>query len=312
METSETIDPRIKQLSYSSNLLLHSCPRNFQLYKLQSQKEDTDYDGTGSVTFAYGHVVGLGIQLVLQELSETEIFLQCFLAWEADLEARDDKRKKNFYLAMVAVQKFVALRNQGYLNEYELVYHNGKPAVELGFLIYLPDGFIYRGYVDAVLRHRITGEVLVLECKTSSATNLNPASYKNSAQAVGYSVVLDVLFPDLSSYKVLYLVYTTKDLEYTPLPFDKSYLSRALWIRELLLDVETIKLYEAADCYPMRGESCLRFYRECEYLNLCTLSTARLTTALTEEHTAKIAEDHEKYTIKVTIQDLINAQLEKA
>ena len=34
-----TIDTRIKQLSYSSLLKLHSCPRAYQLYKLNTQIE---------------------------------------------------------------------------------------------------------------------------------------------------------------------------------------------------------------------------------------------------------------------------------
>lgn len=306
------MDLRLKQLSYSSLLTLHGCPRKYQLYKLGSQAEDTDHDGSQSVTFAYGHVVGLGIQLVLQGKTETEILWELFRFWQPDLFAENVKQVKSFWLAIAAVQKFISLRANGLLKDYELVYHDGLPAVELGFIIEFPDGFVYRGYVDAVLRNKHTGEILVLEVKTTSATNLNPATYKNSAQAIGYSVVLDVLFPALSSYKVLYLVYKTKGMEYEQLPFTKSYLQRALWIQELLLDIETIKLYEGAGVYPMHGESCYEFYRECEYLNLCTLSTANLTEALTEEGTEKIVEENAKYQIKLKLEDLIQAQLAKA
>ena len=51
------IDPRIKQLSYSSLLTLHSCQRKFQLYKLNTPTEQPE-DIPGSLTFAYGHCVG--------------------------------------------------------------------------------------------------------------------------------------------------------------------------------------------------------------------------------------------------------------
>jgi hypothetical protein len=114
------------------------------------------------------------------------------------------------------------------------VHYEGKPACELSFAIYLPDGFIYRGFVDAVLRNRKTGAVRVLECKTHSGTTINPATYKNSAQAIGYSIVLDAIFPELSSYDVLYHAYSSKREEYEMIPFEKSYYARALWIRELL------------------------------------------------------------------------------
>lgn len=306
MDNQTPIDPRLTKLSYSSLLTLHSCPRKFQLYRLQSEKDSTDSDGSGNVTFAFGHIVGEGIQYILDGLSIDQAIWRMFLGWHADLLDSNPKQNKSFYLAVIAIQKFVAMRDSGYLQDYELVYHNGVPAVELSFRITFPDGFTLRGFVDAVLRNKVTGEVVVLECKTSSATSLNSATYKNSAQAIGYSIVLDVLFPELSSYEVIYLVYMTKALQYEQLQFTKSYFQRALWIRELLLDIESIKMYEAAQIYPMRGESCFTFFRECEYLNLCTLSTSHLTTSYDQDEEKK-----EVYQIELTLNDLINSQLTK-
>lgn len=305
------MDPRLQQLSYSSLLKLHSCPRKLQLDRLNADGEDKDLDGSGNVTFAYGHIVGEGIQRVLEGKTEEEVIWKMFLGWHADLADENVKQRKSFYLAVIAVQKFVNLAAQGLLQDYELVYYEGKPATELSFIVYLPNGFKLRGFVDAVLRHRISGAILVLECKTSSATSLNAATYKNSAQAIGYSIVLDVLFPELSSYEVLYLVYMTKAMEYEALPFTKSYLQRALWIQELLLDIETIELYERVGVYPMRGESCYSFYRECEYINLCSMSTSHLTKKLTPEIVEEIEESNSHYQIKLQLSDLINAQIEK-
>jgi len=229
-----------------------------------------------------------------------------FLMWHTDLLARDDKGNKSFWEAVTALDRFLALREQGFLNEYELVYYQDRPACELSFCILLPDGFRLRGFVDAVLRHRITGKILVLECKTTGSSALNPASYKNSAQAIGYSIVLDHLFPELSAYEVLYLIYTTKNREYNPIPFTKTYLQRALWIRELLLDVELIKMYEDAGVYPMHGESCYSFFRECEFFQTCTLSTDYLTKPCTPEE-----EDKTEYQVVISMNDLLTTQLEK-
>lgn len=302
-------DPRLKLMSYSSNLTLHKCPRKYQLYKLKATDDDMDFDAASNqnITFAFGHIVGEGIQDVLDGMSEEQVIWKMFLGWHADLADRNDKQCKSFYLAVVAIQRFLALRKSGFLNDYELLVFNGKPCKELSFRIDLGDGFKYRGSVDAVLRHKITGKVLVLECKTSSSSTLYPTTFKNSSQAVGYSVVLDVICPDISSYEVLYLVYMTKEMVYEQLKFVKTYLQRATWIQELILDMESIKLYQSTGVYPMRGESCNDFFRDCEYLNQCTLSTSLITRPWIPESTL----DDKVYDIELTLSDLITAQMNK-
>lgn len=304
------IDPRILNISYSALTTLHTCPRKFQLYKLNSKVELIE-DIPGSITFAYGHAVGAGVQSILEGKSIDAIIFEEFMRWDVDLLAENTKQNKSFFGAMVAIQQFKSMYDNGYLDGYEIVQYKGKPACELSFVIHLPDGFKYRGFVDAVLRHRITGEVLVLECKTTNAAAVNPAQYKNSAQAIGYSIVLDALFPTLSSYKVLYLVYQTKSESFVQLPFDKSYYSRALWIKELLLDLEVIKMYERESIYPMRGESCYSFFRECEYLQVCTLSTENLTEPLKQNAYDKMIKDLTEFQIHITIEQLIEAQIAK-
>jgi hypothetical protein len=300
------IDYRIRQLSYSSMLTLHSCPRKFQLYRLRTTHR-TEESPKSTVTFAFGHIVGEAIQLALEGKNESEIIFKMFLGWHTDLFAEDPKLNKSFFSAVTALRRFLALRDAGFLKEYDLVQYNGKPACELSFSVIFPDGFRLRGFVDAVLQHRDTGKVIVLECKTTGSATVNPATYKNSAQAIGYSIVLDSIFPDLSSYEVLYLIYNTKSGEYLPIPFQKTYLQRALWIRELLLDIETIKMYEEAEVYPQHGESCYSFFRDCEYLNVCSLSTEYLTKPCTPEQ-----EDKTEYQITLTLDDLLTTQLRKA
>lgn len=305
-----TLDKRLLNLSYSSLLTLHSCPRKFQLSRLQATSDK--YESLNeTITFSYGHIVGEGIQLALEGKTEDEIIWKMFLGWKPDLFADNPKQAKSFAHAVYAVQKFIAMRAQGFLDGYEVVYYKGKPACELSFIISLPNGFKFRGFVDAVLRHTETGEVVVLECKTSSAATLNSATYKNSAQAIGYSVVLDAIFPELSSYKVIYLVYSTKELCYDTLEFIKSFSMRARWIRELILDVDAIVSYDEHDLYPMRGESCFTYFRECNYLGLCQMSTDKLVIPLTAEGEAKIEEDNAVYQIELTLEDLIHTQLKK-
>lgn len=299
------IDYRIRQLSYSSILSLHTCPRKFQLYKLRTTNRLEDSDKT-KITFSFGGVVGQAIQSSLENKPWDTIVSEMFLGWKTELFAEDPKLKKSFFQAIFAIQKFKAMRAAGLLKDYELVYYQGKPACELSFCINLPDGFRFRGYVDAVLKHKTTGEIIVLEVKTTGSKVLEPSMYKNSSQAIGYSIVLDHLFPDLSSYKVLYLVYQTHSEDFTPIPFTKSYLQRAQWIRELLLEVDTIKMYEAAEIYPMHGERCFAHWKDCEYINSCTLNTEHLTKKCTPE-----MEDKEEYQITISLMDLLDTQLKK-
>lgn len=297
------MDTRLQHISFSSLGTLHECPRKFQLNRLNAAK--TELREEESITFNYGHIVGTGIQLVMQGFTEDQILIRLLLDWKLDLFTTNPKQHKSFWEAVYAVQKFLIIREAGFLNDYELVYWNDTPAVELSFRITFPDGFRFRGFVDVVLKHKVTGEVMVLENKTTSFTTVIEAQYKNSAQGIGYSVVLDVLFPGINSYSVLYLIYKTKDREFIPMPFTKLYLQRALWIKELLLDIETIKLYEEAQVYPMRGESCYNWYRECEYINSCTLSTNYLVSKNTGE------KEEEEFAINLTIQDLIDSQIDK-
>lgn len=307
------IDPRLKLLSHSSRTTLHKCPRKYQLYRLNSEQIslEEEKETEQGVTFAYGTAVGVGVQSVLENKSEKEVIMDTFLSWDVDLLHETPRQKKSFWLALFAVQKFMSLKENGFLEEYELVYYKDKPAVELSFQICLPNGFKYRGFVDAVLRHKISGDIMVLECKTSSGT-ANSAMYKNSGQALGYSVVLDILFPEMSSYVVLYLVYETKSYEYRELPFKKSLLQRALWLQELLVDSKMIELYESYTTYPMHGESCFDFFRECEYLSLCTLDTNNLTKPLTEDIMKKVKEDEKNYDFNLDFYDLVEAQINKA
>jgi hypothetical protein len=301
-------DPRIKQLSYSSLTTLHSCPRKFQLYKLQS-KEYVEAPVTQSVTFAYGHAVGTGIQSVLEDKTESQIWLDCLAAWDCDLLATNPKQKKSFPEVMICIEQFQMLKSS-ILDGWELLYWNGKPAVELPFLIHMPDGFVYRGFVDAVLHRPDTGEVKVLEVKSTSATSVNPSQYKNSFQAVGYSIVLDTLFPGLSHYSVLYLPWLTKSCKFQPMEFNKLLADRARWLRDLIYDVELIKFYDqdAEVGYPMRGESCNDWFRDCEYFGACQFNTSQLTVPLTQKVLDKIEADQSKFYIQVSFNDLLDTQ----
>lgn len=299
------MDPRILNLSYSSILTLHSCPRKFQLYKLGAQTSELEEHQ--SLTFLFGHIVGQGVQDVLVGKSLQECLFNAFINWDMDLFAEDTRRGKSFWVALYAIETFSTVVRPSVFEDWELVYTTSGPAVEMSFMIKFADGFKYRGFVDAVLKNVHTGEVMVLEVKTTSSKLPHPAQYKNSFQAVGYSVVLDTVFPGLSSYQVLYLPFLTKEQIFYPMPFNKSYLQRANWIQELFLQTQIISLYEQTGIYPQHGENCYNFFRECEYYHCCNLSTNLLAAPIDEE---KLAAEDEKYEFVIDFYDLVAKQLE--
>ena len=277
-DTSTGTDPRLYYLSYSSLLDLHNCPRKFQLNKLARSMAAAD-DPSSSVTFAYGHLVGAGVQSLLLGRSMEETVWECFLNWEADLLGENPWQNKDVWEALYCLQVFAGMYAGGFLSDYEVALVNGVPASELSFRITFPNGYKYRGYVDLVLRHIITGEYLVLEIKTTSAKYVKEESYRNSAQAIGYSIVLDRLFGDMSSYKVLYLPYLTGSRKFEPMEFTKLFSQRARWITELILDTSVADMYIEHNLFPMHGESCLSFGRPCNYYQNCTMDDKYLLSA---------------------------------
>jgi len=309
-------DPRVKRLSHSSRLTLHQCPRKFQLYKLRSEDNGEERE---LIHFAFGHAVGAGIQAVLNGATKEEAIWQAFLNWDADLliEGKPGKNKSIFN-AVYAVEKYVAVAHLTKVKDYELAsfYDAEKdawiPAVELSFRITFPNGYSYIGYVDAVLRHKVTGQLLVLELKTNGSRTVDEALYKNSGQALGYSIILDAITSaykehSLTDYHVLYLVYKTSERELEQFIFEKTYTQRALWIQELLFDIEILGMYEAAAIYPMHGQSCYDFQRNCEYFGVCTLPTERLVKPISQKELDGI--EAERYTVDLTVDEVIEALL---
>jgi hypothetical protein len=301
------IDYRLKQLSYSSELSLRNCPRKYQLYKLRAS--GTKEGIVQTISNSFGHAVGLGTQLVFQDkYTLQEIIWQVFLAYPIDPLLEDEKAKKGFWSALVSISRLYNARKAGFLSDWVVLEWEGKPAIEFSFCINLPNGFRYRGYVDAVVKNKKTRKIGVLERKTTKNKVVAPESFKNSGQALGYSIVLDHIFPDISSYEVLYLVYSSTTMEETEFEFSKSYVQRAEWIQTLLFECDMITKYDEAEMYPMHGESCYDFFRSCQYIQTCTLDIS----SLAKEYDPEIHEDTVEYQINISLQDLIQTQLRKA
>lgn len=273
-----------------------------------------------SVDTDFGKAVGEGVQsILLGEQRETAIW-KMYMAWSGDLLSISDEQKakkdrKFFWHTIAAIDSFIAIKDRIFGN-WKVAEFNGKPAVELSFRINFGDNFLDRGHVDVVLINIDTGELMVLELKTTNKDTVIGAQYGNSQQGVGYGVVLDAIAKQYnegahkSSYTVLYLVFKTKKGEWEPIPFVKTFLQRAQWIRSVLTDIQKIEMYEREDFWPMHGENCVRFFRECDYYGICNMSDRSLFGDVSKIPVAGDSRDGKvvEYAFDLHVVDLLEAQ----
>lgn len=290
-------------LSYSSSATLHQCPKRLQLYKMgESLAKESN------VTFAFGHSVGAGVQSLLCGSSIEQAIWEAFINWDVDLWDEDNKSKKAFHWVVQALEKFVPYA-RNILKTYEVAMFNGKPAKELSFQVLFPNKFRYRAHIDIVLRHRVTGESLVVELKTTKARTILEATYGNSRQALSYSVVLDRIVEGAASYKVWYIVYQTETEDYEFLPFTKTAIEKARWIKGMLVDFEHLARYEEEKFYPQYDHSCVEFFRPCQYYGTCGMSDKSLLASPEELETRVQKELETEYTFTFTLEEIIQQQL---
>lgn len=263
----------LKLLSHSAIQTLRSCPRKFELDRLSPSRRDA-----ATIHTAFGSAVGDGIQKVLETNSLDAGLLAAYKAWDVDLYETAPKAYKSFPHAVLAVTNFYEniLPQFGDWELLRIPDKRGgtKPACELSFVVKLPLGYYYRGFLDAVLRNKANGRYRVLELKTTGSKFVDEASYSNSFQGVGYSIILDKIAPEgYSDYEVLYLVFKTFNQTFEDYPFLKLSSHRMNWLNDLLLTVETLELYKRTKRFSTNGDSCkafgrlCRFYEECNYSN---------------------------------------------
>jgi len=263
----------INCLSYSTQSTLHTCPRRFLLEKLTAANSS---DSTDNIDFLFGHAVGAGIQNFLLTRSVDAAIWDAMLSWRGDLLIEHPKKGKNKSIAyaVIAIMKFADAMHD-LLQDWELATIDGKPAIELAFSLDMENGYIYLGHIDAILWSPSQKKFMVLELKTTTFNSVHEAQYKNSPQALGYSIVVDSIAKrlgvDATNYDVLYLVYKAGAMEYDVLPFFKTKAQRATWLLQLQMDSTIIDFYRQTDHFPTHGESCYNFFRPCEFFGSCDL-----------------------------------------
>lgn len=300
-----SIDSRLKLLSHSSIRSFHTCPRKYQLTKTYPEavrESNVDLD--------FGSAFGEGIQALIEGCSMQDAVFRAILQWSGDLT--ETKKDKSIWTCISGMEKFLVLRDMGTLADYEIAYWKGKPCTELSFRITLPEGFYYRGYLDMLLRHKLSGELLVVDIKTSGANYSNPAKYVNSGQNIGYSIVVDKIAPGTSSFEVMYYEYLTGVKKFVEHTFMVGVLARANWLRNIRLDINTMLMYDKLEVneWPQHGESCSAHNSQCQFIDVCMMTNKSLLGEL-ELRDAKEIDAVEEYDIEVSFEELISNQLDR-
>ena len=307
-----------KGMSYSRSLTLHSCPRKFELdskYQIKIRRN--------SVTFAYGHAIGEGIQAVLAGDSVDLALTKTILAYdynEDDIGNDGEKAaKKSIWWAVLSVELFAKQYQAGLYTfldgwvvaEFDYTGLDGvvykRKASELSFVVDCTEGYTYEGHIDLVLYNPSTNRYMVLELKTTGMSSVSQASYKNSSQALGYGIVIDKIADSIkasASFDVLYIVYKSRTQEIVPMLFTKTPVMRAQWLTGVIIDIQAVENYEANNYYPHRGESCYSYFRDCEYLaGECHMSTGMLERAYGKVEALEVNDDGSAQFMKMETPD---------
>ena len=302
------LDKRLRLLSPSDIVTLHKCPRKRQLQRLWPERI---WDA--SIDTAFGKMFGEGVQQILaHQLDFESLMIKAALEWDVDIQ-EPEKDGKSFTRCWNALVHYARTVQDSDLANYEVVMYNGKPACELAFSIKLPYGYYYRGKIDLVLQHRISGKYLVVDIKTTGARYTNPAKFQNSAQVLGYSIIMDKIAPGLQSFECLYYEYLSSTRKWESHPFQLDYLDRAMWIRDLMIDVNILEfVYADLDEWPKHGEACAGYgMKSCQFLQHCTMQTENLVDVSLFDYDTDamdIEGERDKWEIHVTLDELINAQ----
>lgn len=258
--------PQIR-LSHSTLDLLHQCERKFQLERLlagSGEREESEH-------LSFGHCFGEGVAEYLVSQDKEAALYKAWLAYYPQIEQGNKTQAKAINALNVA---FSHLDN--ILQEWEVVYFEGKPAVELSFRLNIDETYYFVGYVDVVLRNRWTGKYCIFEVKTTGLALYDLAPlYINSGQALGYSIALDrIVGEEITSYEVIYFV-AQLGKDFSPkihiIPFAKNLLDRLNWFMTLGLDVKHLKEMAELQVYPKRGSNCLQYNKPCRQYGTCGL-----------------------------------------
>ena len=258
--------------SFSGQGLFSYCPRKWQLLKLLDTGQPLERER--SVHLMYGTAVGAGVaELLLSGGDLDRAVARTFQHWDFGLESGVKRLE-------TAVAGLRSLHAQFPYDEFEpVLLPNGAPAAEVGGRIWLDDEGTqdyYVLFIDVVLRRKATGQLVVIECKTTKRAGDDMAPYYvNSPQSVMYSLILPRLLnsdprADWGTVYVVLQATTVWNARAHILEIEHTYVERANVLLGVLLNYEHVQRMREYRCFPKQhtGE-CMSYNRLCEFFGVC-------------------------------------------
>ncbi|EDO26388.1 predicted protein [Nematostella vectensis] len=237
------------------------------------------------------------------QMDKDKAIYECWKNYWPVVESESKTQFRAIACLMYAFMKLDAL-----LMEYDVAEFRGKPAIELSFKLNINKFKYFVGHIDVVLKSKLTGQYMVMEVKHTALNLVDIAAlYKNSGQALGYSIALDeIAGEEQTNYGVLYVVSQLGQnfkQETHILPFQKTLVDRLNWFVTLGLDVQRIEEMEKIGIFPKRGGSCVKYNKPCFHYGICDLHSA--------DTVAPVKEDTIDYTFTYDLDTLIEHHLER-
>lgn len=278
------------RLGTTSLLTLHRCEREFQIEELL---QNDRVRVTNSI-LTFGHAWGEGIMEYLQYGDLDRAVYHTWRSYWPQIEDENRVEEICFHGLKCAKPKLDTIRM-----DWEVAEFNGKPARELGFHLDINERFYFQSMMDGVLRHKREGYLAVLENKhTHSWLDDITPMWKNSSQALMYSIVLDKIAEQaLAVYNLHYFVgqFIARELPKVRIhhfEWKKTMLDRLNLFLALGMDVSHLQQMVDINLFPMRGHSCLRYNRQCPHFGVCQLRNND--TPQTDEFVEKNKSEHVK------------------
>lgn len=269
-------------LSYSSEGTWESCRRKFEFMKFYPRTEREDnFDGEVGKAMHNAFQTWL-IGGCTWEARDAAYVALCKSYPVLMSEGSDPEGVKSVEQCYGLLED--VFNKGGILLEYEIatIQHldgSIRPAIEVEFEIWIDglycDGrpFVYRGFIDAILFNKFTGEYCVVDLKTTKNKRKHiQAEYKFNGQCVAYGLVLQaILQRDLFAFTVRYVhcVFDWFDPDCQIAKFDKDESDVKDWATSLYLQIKEIIDCWDRDYFPRTQQGCAHFNKPCEFLNIC-------------------------------------------
>lgn len=261
-------------LSHSSIGSFHSCPRLFWLTKIKKFSAFKESNAT-----LIGQAIHSAFQSYCINKDASLALFELLYRYPYDLPV---SYNRSLLECVKALYLLIDWWDNGH---YELVYSKKDsvlfPMVETRISIDIKNKygieFNWVGMIDLVIRDCLTGELIVLDIKTTTMKGDSLfANYKNSFQCMPYAMALAAQLGEskpISSYFPMTVKYIVVSLgwsgEINEFTFTKSQKDYNEWVLILNCFLEDYIRFSTASNFPRKAGSCLMFNKPCSFIDNC-------------------------------------------